>query len=270
MFSYIQLVFVTTRVYLHAARQRSSSTLDELDTPAAMFPAAKMSYHAGFREAEGYTYNPGSQQQQSGAYGHQSRPQAAHRRVSCGSGLQSPPHEGQEEFDPTLATNELKSALFGSVKSQQQAHTAGLGNGLGITHTAAAASSGQLRQQVLQQLRAKQDKPAGMAGGSHSSIAAHHQKASEPFAGFVKGQDVRHNARLCNTPLFPKLAAEFSLHNNPLAEQHSERQVAGLKAASAQGQASAGVQRKQQLAHEASFEPVLSLAELASIDPLQL
>lgn len=138
-----------------------------------------------------------------------------------------------------------------------------------MTHTAAAsaASCGHLRQQVLQQLRAKQDKPAGLASSHESTIAAHHQKACEPFAGFAKGQDIRHNARLWNMPLAPKLAAEFSLHNNPLAEQQSERQVAGGEAASPPGLASAS---KQQMGCDASFEPVLSLSELASIDPSQL
>ena len=239
-------------------------------------------YHAGYQHQEGCAYSPSRQQQQQQqqqqpeAYSHHSHPQPAppsHRRVSygSGSGLQSPPYEEQEDFDATLPTDELKSALFGAAKPQQQANAAGLGNGsgAGMTHTAAAsaASSGHLRQQVLQQLRAKQDKPADLAGSHESTIAAHHQKACEPFAGFAKGQDVRHNARLWSLPLAPKLAAEFSLHNNPLAEQHSEHQVAGGEAASPSGLAAAS---KQKLGREACFEPVLSLSELASIDPSQL
>ena len=235
-------------------------------------------YHAGYQHPEGCTYSPSRQQQQQqpDAYSHHSHPQPApssHRRVSYGSGcgLQSPPYEEQEDFDSTLPTDELKSALFASTKPEQQASAAGLGsvNGAGMTHTAAAsaASSGHLRQQVLQQLHAKQDKPAGLAGSRELTIAAHHQKTCEPFAGFAKGQDVRHNVRLWNMPLAPKLAAEFSLHNNPLAEQHSERQVAGGEAASPSGLAAAS---QQELGSEASFEPVLSLSELASIDPSQL
>ena len=230
-------------------------------------------HHAGSRQPEGCTYTPSGQQQRSEVYSHHWRPQPApssQRRASyeSGSGLQSPPYEEQEDHDATLPTDELKSALFGSAKPQQQANAACPGNGSGacMTHTAAAsaASSGHLRQQVLQQLRAKQDKPASI---HESTIAAHHQKACEPFAGFANGQEVRHNARLWTLPLAPKLAAEFSLHNNPLAEQHSERQVSGGESASRPGLASAS---KQQLGHDASFEPVLSLSELASIDPSQL
>ena len=242
-----------------------------------------VSYHAGSRQPagpqqpEGCTYSPrGQQQQQPEAYSHNLHRQPApssERRVShgSGSGLQSPPYEEQEGFDATLPTDELKSALFGSAKPQLQANAAGPGNGngAGMTHTAAAsaASSGHLRQQVLQHLRAKQDKLAGLASSHESTIAAHHQKACEPFAGYAKGQDVRHNARLWSMPLLPKLAAEFSLHDNPLAEQHSEHQVAGGGAASLPGLASVS---KQQMGQDAFFEPVLSLSELASIDPSQL
>ena len=236
-------------------------------------------HHAGLQQPESCIYNSSrqqrqqQQQQQSEAHSHHSRPQpvpCSQRRVSqgSGSGLQSPPYEEQEDFIATLPTDELKSALFGLAKPQQQANTAGLGydNGAGMTRTAAAtaASSGQLRQQVLKQLRAKQDKPAGLAGSHESTIAAHHQKACEPFAGFANRQDVRHNARLWNVP---KLAAEFSLHNNPLAEQHSEHQVAPGKAASPSVLAAAS---KQELGSEACVEHVLSLSELASIDPSQL
>lgn len=231
-------------------------------------------HHAGLQQPESCIYNSSrqqrqqQQQQQSEAYSHHSRPQpvpCSQRRVSqgSGSGLQSPPYEEQEDFVATLPTDELKSALFGLAKPQQQENTAGLGydSGAGMTRTAAAsaASSGQLR--------AKQDKPAGLAGSHESTIAAHHQKACEPFAGFANRQDVRHNARLWNVPLAPKLAAEFSLHNNPLAEQHSEHQVAPGKAASPSVLAAAS---KQELGSEACVEHVLSLSELASIDPSQL
>lgn len=218
---------------------------------------------AGLRQPANCSYSPSKQQQQqpTEAYSHTWRPQPAptsHRRVSCSSasGLQSPPYEEQEDFDATLPTDELKSALFGPNKSQQQTD---LGSGVGLTQQAAAsaASSRHLRQQVLQQLHAKQDKPAELSSSRDLSIPAHHQKACEPFAGFDKGQEVRHNARLWNMPLAPKLAAEFSLHNNPLAEQHSEHRLASGKTAPPPG-------------HDACSEPVLSLSELASIDPSQL
>lgn len=221
---------------------------------------------AGSRPLENCSYSPSKQQQQqpTEAYSHPWHPQPAptsHRRVSCSSasGLQSPPYEEQEDFDATLPTDELKSALFGPNKSQQQA---ALGNGVGMTQTAAAsaASSRQLRQQVLQQLHAKQDKPADLSPSRDVSIPAHHQKACEPFVGFVKRQEVRHNARLWNMPVAPKLAVEFSLHNNPLAEQHSERQLASGKTTSPSGLPG----------HDACFEPVMSLSELASMDPSQL
>ena len=235
--------------------------------------------HAGLRPPANCAYSPSKQQQQqqqqqqpTEAYSQPSwRPQPAptsHRRVSCSSasGLQSPPYEEQEDFDATLPTDELKSALFGPVNSQQQTD---LGRAVGLTQTAAAsaASSRHLRQQVLQQLHVKQDKPADLSSSHDLSIPAHHQKACEPFVGFVRGQEVRHNARLWNMPLAPKLAAEFSLHNNPLAEQHSERQVARSKTASPPGLKAA---MRQQPGHDACFEPVLSLSELASIDPSQL
>lgn len=230
---------------------------------------------AGSQQLENRVCDPSKQQQQqqqaTEAYSHPWRPQPAptsHRRVSCSSasGLQSPPYEEQEDFDATLPTDELKSALFGPVKSQQQTD---LGSGVGMTQTAAASatSSRHLRQQVLQQLHAKQDKPAELSSSHDLSIPAHHQKASEPFVGFVNGQEVRHNARLWNMPLAPQLAAEFSLHNNPLAEQHSERQVANGKTVNPLGLKAA---TRQQPRHDACFEPVLSLSELASIDPSQL
>lgn len=185
---------------------------------------------------------------------------------SSASGLQSPPYEEQEDSDATLPTDELKSALFGPNRSQQQTD---LGSAVGMTQTAAAsaASSRHLRHQVLQQLHAKQDKLADLSSSHDLSIPAHHQKVCEPFAGCVKGQEVRHNARLWNVPLAPKLAAEFSLHNNPLAEQHSERQVANRETASPPGLTAA---IRHQPGHDACFEPVLSLSELASIDPSQL
>lgn len=186
--------------------------------------------------------------------------------------MQSPPYEEQEELDSSLPTDELKSALFGSITSQQQANTGGIAAAAGMDMAAAsAASSGRLRQQVLQQLRAKQDKPANITPGHDQHIAAYHQQASEPFAGFGKGQNVPHNARLWSMPLSPKLAADFRLHNNPLADQHREGPVAASKAASAGGVAIGSRQgQQQQLPNEASFEPVLSLSELASIDPSQL
>lgn len=222
-----------------------------------------------------YTHN---KQQFSGAFGHdQPYPQQAHtpnRRGSSGSGsgLQSPPYEEQEEPNTSLLTDELKSALFGSVASEHQANHAGLGSAAGVrTAAGSAACSGHLRQQVLQQLRAKQHNPAGMEPGHDQCIAAHHQKAPELFAGFAKGQDVPHNARLWNMPLSSKLAADFSLHNNPLAEQHSERPVADSREVSPAGVAFGSMQGQQQLLpHDVSVEPVLSLSELASMDPSQL
>lgn len=232
---------------------------------------------AGPGAPQGSTYTPHSQQY-SGAFSHhQPNSQQAHipyRRGSygSGSGLQSPPYEEQEETDSSLRTDELKSTLFGSVTSQQQANTGGIAAAAGMgTAAASAASSGGLRQQVLQQLRSKQDKPANAAPGHDQCIAAYHQQAPEPFAGFGKGQDVPHNARLWRMPLSPKLAAEFSLHNNPLAEQHSVGPMTGSKAASTGGVAIGSLQgQRQQLPHETSFEHVLSLSELASIDPSQL
>ena len=187
--------------------------------------------------------------------------------------MQSPPYEEQEELNSVLPTDELKSALFGSPASQQQGNTAGIGTASrGMPAAASAASSGHLRQQVLQQLHAKQDKPADIAPDHDQRTAAYHQQAPEPFAGFGKGQDVPHNARLWNMPLSPaQLAADFSLHNNPLAEQHSERHVTDSKAAGPGRVAVGSMQGQQQeLPYQASFEPVLSLSELASIDPSQL
>ena len=185
------------------------------------------------------------------------------------SGLQSPPCEDQQDFDGPLPTEELKSALFGSVNPQPQ-QAADLGSRPGISHAAgptaaaSAASAGQLRQQVLRQLQAKQGNTTGTTGG-HDSIAAHHQKAPKSFAGFARGQDVPHNARLWSMPVSPKLAADFSLHNNPLADDDS--QLANLKAEGAEFGSTAV---KRHVLLEAPNDAVLSLSELASMDTSQL
>lgn len=226
--------------------------------------------HAGSRRPQGQIPVPFNQQSQ--GYGQQSSPQQAHvyhRKVSSASasGLQSPPCEDQQDFDSPLPTDELKSALFGSVSPQLQ-QAAGLNSRPGISHAAgqaaaaSAASAGQLRQQVLQQLQAKQGNTTGRTGAI-DCIAAHHQKASESFVGFARGQDVPHNARLWSMPDPPKLAADFRLHNNPLAEEnHTSHLACGAEVG--------GMAVKQHALHEAPADAVLSLSELASMDTSQL
>lgn len=215
--------------------------------------------------------------------------QQSFRRVSngSGSGLQSPPYDDdRDDFDATLPTDELKSALFGPASSmRQQAQTT---NQSAETprvtfgwppHAAAApaASSGQLQQQVLQQLQSSdgQQTPGGPASFGSAEISAHHQRVSEPFLGFTKSdQHVPHHARMWSIPVAsPKLTNEFSLtYSNPLAEQPSLGQLTmQLPSASVQSaHSNDDAKQGQSQAAEQHRQHVLSLTDLANMDPATL
>ncbi|DBB04616.1 TPA: hypothetical protein ACH3X1_012686 [Trebouxia sp. C0004] len=219
----------------------------------------------------------------------QSVAQQPFRRVSdgSGSGLQSPPYDDDcDNFDATLPTDELKSALFGPASNMtQQAQTS---NQSAETprvtfgwppHAAAApaASSGQLQQQVLQQLQSSggQQTPGSPARFGSAEIPAHHQRASEPFLGFTKSdQDVPHHARMWSIPVAsPKLTNEFSLtYSNPLAEQPSLEQLTmQLPSASVQSTHSNDRAKQGQLhGTQQHRQHVLSLTDLANMDPASI
>ncbi len=210
-------------------------------------------------------------------------------RVSdgSGSGLQSPPYDDdRDDFDATLPTDELKSALFGPASNmRQQAQTSNqsaetprvtFGRPPHVA-TAPAASSGQLQQQVLQQLQSSDGQQAsgGPARFGSAGIPSHHQRASEPFLGFTKSdQDVPHHARMWSIPVAsPKLTNELSLtYSNPLAEQPSLGQLSmQLPSASVQSAHSNDRAKQGQFqAAEQHTQHVLSLTDLANMDPASL
>ncbi len=227
-----------------------------------------MCVHAG----SGLPYSLSSHREQADSFVSQAvspQPLSHPRRVSggSGSGLQSPPYDDHEEFDASLPTDELKSALFGPASSirphaQSTGPAASPSPTFEASYSAAAASassSGQLQQQVQQQLQpgASQHSQDGAHLTFGSASIRAHQQASESFSGFAKQQRaVPHNARLWSIPVTaPKLANDFRLHTNPLAEDSS-----------------AGVSKEhfvEQLADEQSGH-MLSLSELASMDPSSL
>ena len=235
---------------------------------------------AGFGQARGQNQSSYAQQMAGFKQGHAYQRKRSHGSTS---GLQSPPCEEQEGFDTAAPTDALKSALFGSAPTQQQQQhqrvTQGVDAGIqsGMTPTpASAAAAGQLRQQVLQQLHAKLGQSVEMTNGC-DAIAAHHQKAYEPFAGFARGQDVPHNARLWNLPASPQPVAGFSLHENPLAdlEQQNKPHVMGSSVSGPKGQSFGEMHPHVQVqlpvqSSRTRADPVFSLSELASIDPAQL
>ncbi len=146
-------------------------------------------------------------------------------------------------------------------------------------HAAAApaAPSGQLQQQVLQQLQSSdgQQMPGGPARFGSAEIATHHQRDSEPCLGFTKSsQDVPHNARMWSIPVSsPKLTNEFSLtYSNPLAEQPSLGQLhSQLPSASVQSSHSTDHAKQGQFqAAEQHRQHVLSLTDLANMHPASL
>ena len=211
------------------------------------------------------------------------------RRVSdaSGSGLQSPPYDDdRDEFDATLPTDELKSALFGPASNmRQQAQTTNQSTETSRVTlrrpphaaTAPAAPSGQLQQQVLQQLQSSdgQQAPGGPARFGAAEISAHHQRVSEPFLGFTKSdQDVPHHARMWSIPVAsPKLTNEFSLtYSNPLAEQPSLGQLTmQLPSASVQSaHRNDHAKQGQFVVAEQRRQHVLSLTDLANMDPASL
>ena len=93
--------------------------------------------------------------------------------------------------------------------------------------------------------------------------------ALEAFTGFAKHkhQDVPHNARQWNmVSAVPTHDSNFSLHDNPLAEQSSESWLVGQPAARPQRP----VVDDNPVASEQHTGHVLSLSELASMDPARL
>lgn len=197
-----------------------------------------------------------------------------------GSGLQSPPYD-DDSFDATLPTNELKSALFGPASSiRQNAQTTDRGTGtphvtVGSPQAVApVAASGQLQQQVLQQLQSSHyqagpNSDINVRSGSAAMLPAHNQQAFKSFTGFAKQQqDVPHNARLWSIPVAsPKLVTEFSLmYSNPLAEHAGQGQLAGQLPLGAAQDAS----QEQLDGADQCSEHVLSLMDLASMDPSSL
>ena len=132
---------------------------------------------------------------------------------------------------------------------------------------APVAASGQLQQQVLQQLQSSHYQAGPNTGtdvrpGLATSTPAHNQQACESFTGFAKKQqDVPHNARLWSIPVAsPKLATEFSLtYSNPLAEHAGQGQLATQDAS-----------QEQLDAADQCSEHVLSLIDLANMDPSSL
>lgn len=143
--------------------------------------------------------------------------------------------------------------------------------------TAPAAPSGQLQQQVLQQLQSSDGQQAQMGPARFGSaeIPAHHQRVSEPFLGFTKSdQDVPHHARMWSIPVAsPKLTNEFSLtYSNPLAEQPSLGQLTmQLPSASVQSAHSNDHAKQERFqAAEQQRQHVLSLTDLANMDPATL
>lgn len=212
------------------------------------------------------------------------QPFAYQRRASnsSASGLQSPPYDDHDNFDATLPTDELKSALFGPASSiRPHAQTAGLVAASDYSYggypSAAAviaaqpASFGQLQQQVQQQLQStKMEYSPRCVGFESAGIPAHHQRASESSSGFVgRQQDAPHSTRQWSIPVAsPKLANEFSLHSNPLAEQFSEEQLPSLSTKSVDSKSHAKHQQAQ--LPEQENRHVLSLSELACMDPSSL
>ncbi|DBA72756.1 TPA: hypothetical protein ACH3X2_010149 [Trebouxia sp. C0005] len=231
-----------------------------------------------------------TQRQHPGDLARQSVAQQPFKRVSEGSGagLQSPPYDDdRDNFDATLPTDELKSALFGPASNmRQQAQTPNQSAETPrVTFgrpphaaTAPAAPSGQLQQQVLQQLQSSdgQQAPGGPARPTGSAdILAHHQQASDLFLGFSKsGQDVPHHARMWSIPVpSPKLTSEFSLtYSNPLAEQHSlGRSTMQMPSASVQSVHNNDYSKQGQFqVAEQHRQHVLSLTDLANMDPASL